>query len=149
MQFPPFQTHPLSSNSKFALPWQTWFRSISEILDGLIAQAPVGATFSGSYAGGGTAKTLSISVSPNTESTLYFHASALQTWITAAPTWTLSLKVDGVAAYTTGARAHWQDLASVSGSVVLLAGAHTITLEWSAGSANATLEKFDLVVMTV
>ena len=146
---PPLQTEPLSEEGLFVPPWGGWLKDLWKLLKQTTNATSASITFSGSQT---SSFTLSVNITVPPYTTLYISTLGLQTWVAAAPTWQWQVKIDSLVLFDSGTVTTWQQVVGVTvptyGSATS-GGAHTVTVTWTAGNANASLLQANIIVIPI
>lgn len=143
------------TDTKFSRIWRKWFIDlVAELKKWYVAWEALLVKLGGLvvyhnnvnmlYAGGAAPFVGTQNIFCQVGSNLVISGTLTQVWAGVQPTWTCSLAVDGVNVYTMVARANWQDLVTLTSSVLVGAGPHTVTFTWNTSTAAGTLETMDL-----
>lgn len=144
---PPFRTKPIEDSGPkqgfFGQFWERWLLQVWSIL--VNTPKPSSGSFSGSYAGGGAAKDIQFDITLIDDTTVVVLVNVIQAYVTAVPDWQLKIQIDAGVVVDTGIHSGlWQTTSTVTYTVLLSKGVHTIHGIWS-GGANATLVRLDVV----
>jgi hypothetical protein len=105
----------------------------------LQASVPVNSQFFSLVAGPGPVS-LTCNITMRRAGVIIVLGCITQTWATAAPSWNVTVSVDGTGVYNSGTIANtWQNILSPSFAQSLAAGSHSVVMTWTAGNANATI----------
>lgn len=144
---PPFRTKPIDEigpkKDFFSAFWERWLLQVWSIL--VNTPKPASASFSGTFAGGGASKDVSFDITLIEDTTVVVLVNIIQSYVTAVPDWQLKIQIDAGVVVDTGIHSGlWQTTSTVTYSVLLAKGVHTIHGIWVAAT-NATLIRLDVI----
>lgn len=129
---------------KFNKVWLGWLLALNRAVQDLQFSLPVAAQTFSLVSGPGPITTTA-TVTMRRPGTLNIVCSIVQTWATAAPSWSVDILVDGAPVMGTGTIANtWENVVSLTYQASLSAGTHTFAVRWTAGNANATLSALNI-----
>lgn len=132
--------------TRFNKQWLGWFVGQNRAIRDLQSSFPINSQIMTPSAGPGPVS-VTCNFTMRRPGNIVLVGTAVQTWVTAQPTWQVQAKVDGAVVWDSGAALTiWQIVASMSVAKSLPAGAHSAQLIWSAANANATLQSIVLNV---